>query len=800
MPELLKISTNILHFKANSMIRIIIATLLIVLSLRIDAQRWTDHFNLSDAKFSCVYDGKLIAGSSHGLFYYDAEDRYMGKMTKVNMLSDMDISTVVASNKLMAVGYQNGNLDVIKGDKVFNIPDIKLSRLYPDKAINSILIEGSRLYCCTNFGIVVINIDKKEVADTYYIGTESKNYMVNSVMFDDQWIYAATSNGLYRADKSSHSLSYYKTWQKIANDELAYSDVVFFDSKVIAFRGTKGGVVSMHEWDGSNWEQYENITQFQGVSISDNTLYIATKGSIRALYEGSKSSTQLFNRYSLADSETSVSPSITNVSLENSTGRFVIADSKLGLVYVSQAGEGISVVPNSPATNNSFDIVGTSKGVFITPGGLTNAWNNHNRRIALSRYSDGVWTSYINNNHPYERDLLNIAINPNAIDSMYVSTWGNGIFKFNGIEEEAHYTQQNSILNNVPYVNSQNYVRVGGICYDNKSNLFISNCEVNTGLIVKTPDNKWYPLYYPPLEGMHSIGKMIVTRDNILWAIIPRIAPGLFVLSTNGTIENSADDMYRSPILSDSDKRNRGQLLLWDENREAITNSIKTICEDKNGQIWLGTNMGVIVYYRPGQIFNTDYPIASRIKVPRNDGTNAADYLLGNEVVTAICVDGANRKWIGTEASGVFLVSPDGLETIQAFNSNNSPLPSDAVTSIGIHPTTGEVFIGTSQGIVSYVGDAIEPIVKSSSVKIYPNPVRENYSGEVTIDGFEFDSEVIITDIRGALVYKTISRGGRVVWNCTNLNGSKAKTGVYLVLAADSEGNKSVEGKILIVK
>ncbi len=192
--------------------------------------------------------------------------------------------------------------------------------------------------------------------------------------------------------------------------------------------------------------------------------------------------------------------------------------------------------------------------------------------------------------------------------------------------------------------------------------------------------------------------------------------------------------------------------------------------------------------------------LASRIKVPRNDGTNAADYLLGNEKITCMAVDGANRKWIGTESSGLFLVSPDGLETIHSFNDSNSPLYSNSITSLAVHPKSGEVFIGTSKGLISFKGDAIAPEKEISELHIYPNPVRENFLGNIAIEGFSSDSEVIITDVSGGLVYKSTSLGGRVTWNGKNLNGVRVKTGVYLILATDKEGKKGVAGKVLVVK
>ena len=184
-----------------------------------------------------------------------------------------------------------------------------------------------------------------------------------------------------------------------------------------------------------------------------------------------------------------------------------------------------------------------------------------------------------------------------------------------------------------------------------------------------------------------------------------------------------------------NDPRNAGQLLLWNEEGEEHSGKIYALAEDKNGYVWVGTEKGVLVYYKPWAIFSEEKPLATRPKVARNDGSNLADYLLENESITCIFVDGANRKWIGTKNSGAYLVSEDGLKTYQTFNKSNSPLPSNEITSIAVSPTTGEVFIGTTMGLVSFKGNATEGEAPADKIYAYPNPVRENFNGLITVLG-----------------------------------------------------------------
>ncbi len=197
---------------------------------------------------------------------------------------------------------------------------------------------------------------------------------------------------------------------------------------------------------------------------------------------------------------------------------------------------------------------------------------------------------------------------------------------------------------------------------------------------------------------------------------------------------------------------------------------------------------------------STTAPVFARIKVPRNDGTNNADYLLDGNVVTAIAIDGANRKWLGTQSNGAYLVSSDGLETLLSFNTDNSPLPTNEISSISVSPSSGEVFFATPQGLVSYMGDAVEPIEKLDKIKVYPNPVTASFTSNIKITGLEENTQVKITDILGRLVCRTTSNGGMATWNGKNLEGKRVATGNYLVWAINADGTESAVGKIVVIK
>ena len=223
--------------------------------------------------------------------------------------------------------------------------------------------------------------------------------------------------------------------------------------------------------------------------------------------------------------------------------------------------------------------------------------------------------------------------------------------------------------------------------------------------------------------------------------------------------------------------------------------------EDHDGTSWIGTGAGPIVLTNPTRFFNDDF-YCTQIKVPRNDGSNLADFLLANDQINAIAIDGGNRKWIGTETNGVYLLSSDGLETIEHFTEDNSPLPSNSITSIAIHPKSGKVYIGTLKGLVSYQGDATEgeSSFEDDNVYAYPNPVHPGYTGVNTVTGWMTDSDEKITNISGHLIYEGSSIGGQFTWDGRNRQGNRVASGVYFVMAANKEGKEGIVTKILFVR
>jgi hypothetical protein len=414
-------------------------------------------------------------------------------------------------------------------------------------------------------------------------------------------------------------------------------------------------------------------------------------------------------------------------------------------------------------------------------------------------YENGKWINYDDqaiakktglnwDGIPWCRDFTSVVVDPRDSKHYFVGSFHDGMYEFQdtALVKLHTYTNTDNALQTVlpKDAHPDLYVRASGLAYDRTNNLYIVNTRVQNGLSVFTNDNKWKTFYYSDLADAW-IYQILITRDNLKWVNKYRDKIGIWVLDDNNTIDNTADDVvyYSSSF--------RDQL-----DRTVNATTYSCIVEDLNGTIWVGTDVGPVTFNSPSQVGEG---ICNRI-VSTDEG-NDGFYLMEGKRVTTIAVDGGNRKWIGTRGEGVFLVDNfDGVWTVENFNTDNSNLISNEVTSIAINNKTGEVFIGTEKGIVSYMSDVIEGASDYSEVYAYPNPVKPASNNQVIITGLVSNSTIKITDIAGNLINQGISRGGQYTWNCTNFTGAIVKAGIYLVFATLPDGSQGVATKIMVMK
>ena len=739
--------------------------------------QWNIHSAFADINAIAVTRDKVFALSNHSLFAVDKQSEEIVYYNRLTGLNGAIISTIGYNPtlNLLLVCYENGHLDIINSqDEVYNIPDLYLKQTTYSKIVNSIYMHEHTAYLAMDFGIIELDMKRREIKDTYIIGQDAKEVNVKHITIMGNRIYAVSPQLLYSA-LLSDPLSDYAYWQtqalptgKEVSAFCAYDELLYMvrDSVLCSYRDSK-------------WQKHTTSYKVNGLCPTDQHLFVLPK-----------------NQEGVAIAETDLSLQMTDMGIitdivqDGSSYWWASVTDELVRGADRQAFR-----PDGPINNIAYRMRTFGDRLYVVPGGRWATQNETPGEIMF--YENGTWVNVSNEkiNEACDAtilDLMNVAQDPNDKDHYFVTSYGSGMLEMYGEDVIKLYTPSNSALVSAAPNEPNKYTRTDGAMFDDKGYLWVLNTEVeNNILIMDAQGNKLatYSLYSNSVRvPLYTPGEIIVDRRNPQWKWIPqcRYNTGLLLLQDNGTPTNDKDDQvfYRKEW--------------YDQNgKPVIPEFIYSMAQDHDNTIWVGTNAGLFLI--PATIDFTTSNRCERVIISRNDGTQLGDYLLDNEQINHIVVDGANRKWIATATSGVFLLSPNGEETIEHFTTENSPLSSNNVLSIAILESTGEVFFGTSQGLVSYMSDAIEPAKNFSDIYAYPNPVHPNYHGVVTIRGLMANTEVRIVDASGHLVTTIQGNGGEAVWDMTNAQGSRVASGIYTALCNTQDGAAHSTVKIMVM-
>lgn len=747
---------------------------------------WQAHLPYASSKVIVNAGNKFFVASETGMFSYDAHDNSLDTYSKINGLSDVGLNALAfdPAQNLLIIGYSNGNLDLLQDKVFYNLPDIKNKDLQGRKDVYNICFHNDKAFMACDFGVVVVDVTKREIADAYLLSQYVSNLQVFDVLYHNETVYAASSQGLYAGNANSN-LQDFSTWQKFQQPVTPSNEIRFVgqlnDKLVISCRFSNNDNIENNDPDSVYYLNNNSWVKVGGgmvsrIRITNNQLFVVYPYNL-LIYN---------SNFGLA-SNISVT-GIKDVCL-GITGQITMAHQGKGILNHGLAlNVNDTIIPNGPVDYSVYDVAAPGSGnVYFVPGGLTASGAMVFYPAKLMHLKNNNWNSFTMSNTPelsLPLDFLNLAVDPSNPGHVLAGSWGHGVWDFtiqnNAVASVIQYHEENSALQNIIPSQPHKFIWIGGMAYDASGNLWISNAAVDKPVVVKKKNGQWASFSGNDLIKGRGSKKIIVSSYGYKWLILTDDR-GLFVMDDGGTLENTSDDRYN--LFSVKDQENE------------TSNKVLSIAEDRDGTIWVGTALGVLTYYNQESVFSGT-PTAYRIIQEINGD---AQYLLKSEAISAIAVDGANRKWFGTQKSGVFLISSDGSTQIMNFTTSNSPLASNNITSIAIDPETGEVYMGTDKGLFSYKGTSNDGNMDYSGILVFPNPVRENYTGLITIKGLMENSNVKITDINGNLVYETTSNGGMAIWNGKNFENNRVATGVYLVFCTTSTGEKSVVEKLLFI-
>lgn len=721
----------------------------------------------------------VFAMADGTLYSYGKEDQSVKVYSKQTGLSDTKVAQIGYNpevNTLLIV-YSNGNIDMLGEKGIYNLPYLMNNTNIPDKTINGVYFYKEYAYLPSEFGILVINMKKQEITDTYKL-----NKSVYSLCINGNTLFAATSEGILTGDMSKNLLDA-NNWKPYVLNSTGFDSAdirhIDFFQNTLCFFVKKNGVYS-HRNDNTIQPLVKDAN-IQNMTLQNGTLIAYTTNSA-----------MLFS--SLTESESINTGQIMGISSLKDANTYWIAAGTESIKSFRKKGTSYELTVSGlhiegPKRNfNDFMTMHNQK-LLIAGGGR---WTNReNKPGTFMVYNEGKWFNFdekkiLNQINMRFSDVTCVAVDPNDENHYFASTWGEGLFEFKDNEYVNLYTYQNSTLSTIyPNGDKNHYIRVEGLCYDKAGNLWMTNSGVQEGIKVMKADGTWSSLYYKELSDVNLIDKILIAQNGYKWINVLRDQSGIFVLNDNKTIDDTSDDTYQ---FFSSLQNAKGENL--------DVSGFYCVSQDKNGAMWIGTNTGPVICYSPSVAVEK----LRFSRIVRVDENGLPLYFLDGQKVTAIAVDGGNRKWIGTESSGVFLVDENGQETLENFTTENSPLLSNNIKSIAINDVTGEVFFGTNEGLISYMGGATEGSEDYSDIYAYPNPVRPEYEDQVTITGLMSDSNVKITDISGNIIYQGKSTGGQLVWNCRTAKGGRVATGIYLVMAATPEAKESVVTKIMVIQ
>jgi len=745
---------------------------------------WQSHLPYQSFNRITQSDSKIIFATQWSLLFVDKEDFSDDKLSKVEGLSDIGISEIAYDlvNQQLIVGYDNSNIDIVKGSEVINLPNIKTNlTLIGNKEINKIHIANEEFaYFATDFGLVELNLTTYDFGFTVFTGMK-----VEDVQSIGSRLYIATEEGIFTIDLAADvNQGDFSFWESLGVE--SGLPTVYSCRAMAVFEGELYGVIDEQLWKQTE-AGFNFLYEVSFPNFKIETLSASGSNLLLGLKDNAFSSKLLF--FDAGDDFTEgrrgCTDRITDV-VEDEQGRIWYADEFNEVRYSSSKNEECQRLRfNSPFSHKASDMDVHEGELYIASGGVTENFGTLADREGVYIFSDNNWSNINEGSYaPFkENELLNfyqVLHHPNE-ERYFLGTYWGGLAEIDKTTSALTvYTKENSTLQGT--IGDEARERIAGLAFDDTANLWVTNIGAPKPLSVLTPEGTWHSYEIDIIDkGLTDIN---IDQNGYKWIVVFGNQGGITVYSEEGTVADPTDDK---------------QIFLNQSNSELTTNNVNTIVSDLDGSVWVGTAKGPVIFDCGDEVFSGDC-VGRKIQVAQDSiGAN----LLADVEIRVIEIDGANRKWFGSR-NGIFVQSPDGITAELRFTVDNSPLFDDNIIDLKYDGDTGLMYIATNKGVQSYRTASTngERFHRESKIYAYPNPVRPEYNGPIAIKGLVRDANVKITDVNGRLVFETEALGGQATWDGNDLDGNKAATGVYLVFSTNDssfDNPDAVVTKILFI-
>jgi len=734
--------------------------------------QWEGHYSYLNITGIAHDQNNILASAENAIFKYDTTTQESSNTSTIHGLTGETISYYYYSDiyATSVIGYDNGLVEVVTPDKVITVVDILNKPSIPPniKRINHIYEFNGLVYLSCDFGISSYSLDNLEFEESYFIGNAGGQISVKQTTIKDQYIYAATIEGIKRAQHADSNIIDFSLWETLTTPSTNWKSIVTFNDRIYAIDNINS---LYYNYNGTSFDNQINLTNNVLDHRVTNDKMLITSESTTNLYDAPLINALTINHQPEYGSNFTVSTLVNNKVFIGTKGDGILS------FNLSDGTLNQQIKPNGPTENSAFSVTATKDELWVVYGAHTSLGGPFPQtRKGFSHLKNNNWLNTEYSSVLSSTNLVSITVNPFNTNQVFMGSFWDGLLEVNNDIPTVLFDETNTDLELW-----NGWILAQKSTFDSDGKLWFTTVRVNDPLKVYDPQDgslnsfQFSSIFSNPGSDEINYSDIVIDQNNVKWL-------GTTLNGVVGFSENNGTTMIKNI------SENNGNLPSF---------VVKAIAIDNDNNLWIGTNQGLRVLYNTSGFFTTANPQAESIIILEE---GIPKELMFGQTITDIKVDGANNKWVSTLDAGVFLFSPDGQNTIYHFTKDNSPLPSNGITDMSIDNTSGIIYFATEKGIVAFNANSTISADNLDNVVIQPNPVRPNYDGNIIIKGLVDGANIKITDISGNLVDENTVKGGTYEWNQTAFGKHKVASGVYIVMITTKDGEESTIEKVMIVR